>query len=338
MKGSTMRFHRGKQLTSAVLIAVTAVAVAACSSAGGKKAEEQADSVTAGKATTPRMTFAMITHAPAGDTFFDVIRKGAETAAAKDNVELLYSSDNDVAKQATLVQNAIDQKVDGIAMTFPSPEALAPVAKKAVAAGIPVVGFNAGDTEWERTGALAYFGEPETLAGEAAGKELNKAGVKHALCVLQAQGQIQLEQRCKGMADTFNGSVDKLYANGEDMPQFVSTVSSKLKADKSIDAVVTLNSPHGMAVSDALKSVSNPPKVATYGLGKELIPWLEDGRILFTVDQQPFLQGYESIDSLWLYKTNGNVLGSGETVPTGPYIVDKDNVSEIAEYAKQGRR
>jgi simple sugar transport system substrate-binding protein len=322
----------------AILAAVLVLGAAGCSSTGGKKSEQQTQIGTAGKANTPRMKFAMVTHAPSGDTFFDTIRKGAEAAAAKDNVQLVYSGDNDATKQANYVQSAIDAKVDGIAMTFPNPEALTPVAKKAVAAGIPVVGFNAGDSVWQSTGALMYFGEPEELSGEAVGNELNKISAKHALCVEQAQGQVQLEARCAGLTKTFHGQTEKLYANGEDLPGFTTTVSAKLKQDPSIDVVVTLNSPHGIAVADAEKAAGSKVQVATFGLSKELIPFLQNGGILLTVDQQPFVQGYEAIDSLWLYKTNANVIGAGLTVATGPYIVDKNNVAQIAPYAAHGTR
>ena len=38
---------------------------------------------------------------------------------------------------------------------------------------------------------------------------------------------------------------------------------------------------------------------------------IQDGNILFSVDQQPWLQGYMAVDSLWLYLTNKNDLGGG---------------------------
>ena len=152
------------------------------------------------------MTFAMISHAPEGDAFFDVIKKGAQDAADKDNVEFKYSSSGEVPIQSTFIQNAIDSKVDGIAVSLPDPDALAPVIQKAVAAGIPVVAFNAGDRAWQKTGALAFYGEPEVLAGEFAGTELNELGSTHTLCVLQAQGQVQLEDRCAGIASKFGGT------------------------------------------------------------------------------------------------------------------------------------
>jgi hypothetical protein len=71
---------------------------------------------------------------------------------------------------------------------------------------------------------------------------------KHTLCVLQAQGQVQLEDRCSGIASKFTGQTEKLYANGADTPQFVSTVSAKLRQDPSIDSVVTLGPALGVAV------------------------------------------------------------------------------------------
>jgi simple sugar transport system substrate-binding protein len=142
----------------AVLVATLLLAAAACSSSGGKKAEENTATASAGKANTPNMTFAMVTHGAPSDTFWDIIRKGAQAAAAKDNVTLKYSSDPDSGKQATLIQSAIDSKVDGIAITLPDPPAIAPAVKKAIAAGIPVVAFNAGINQYQQTGALAYFG------------------------------------------------------------------------------------------------------------------------------------------------------------------------------------
>ena len=98
------------------LAVVPLLALAACSSSGGKPADSGSCRPAAARPSdTPRIKVAMITHAAAGDTFWDIVRKGAETAAKKDNVELLYSGDAEGGRQAQLVQQAIDQKVDGIA-------------------------------------------------------------------------------------------------------------------------------------------------------------------------------------------------------------------------------
>jgi simple sugar transport system substrate-binding protein len=318
------------------LAAGVLMATAACSSQGG--APSASGGATGAAANSPRMTFAMISHAPEGDAFFDVIKKGAQEAADKDNVEFKYSSSGDVPTQSTFIQNAIDSKVDGIAVSLPDPSALAPVVQKAVAAGIPVVAFNAGDREWQKTGALAFYGEPEKLAGDFAGEQLNKLGSKHALCVLQAQGQVQLEDRCAGITEKFTGQTEKLYANGTDTPQYVSTVSAKLRQDPSIDAVVTLGPSLGVAVQQQLEQDGSKAKVVTYAFNSDLLPLLQNGKVAFTIDQQPYLQGYLSIDSLWLYKKNKSVIGAQQSVPTGPVVVDQSNIGDILNDVKSGLR
>ena len=58
----------------------------------------------------------------------------------------------------------------------------------------------------------------------------------------------------------------------------------------------------------------------------------------WAVDQQPYLQGYLAIDSLWLYLTNGNTIGGGQPVLTGPSFVDASNVAKVAQYAEAGNR
>ena len=137
-------FTSRKRLAAAMMAVGLALGAAACSSQGGKQAEESAANISGGKANTPEMTIAMITHQAPGDTFWDIVRKGAEAASAKDNVQLRYNNNPDAGEQANLVQNAIDSKVDGIAVTLAKPDALAPVIKKAIDAGIPVVAFNSG--------------------------------------------------------------------------------------------------------------------------------------------------------------------------------------------------
>ncbi|MEV2212061.1 sugar ABC transporter substrate-binding protein [Streptomyces sp. NPDC050997] len=332
---------RSRRVTPVVAIAaVAALALAGCSSgSGGKKAEEEAGNVSAGKADTPRMTIAMVTHAPSGDTFWDTIRKGAQAAAAKDNIKLIYSNDETAGDQANLVQNAIDQKVDGIAVTLAKPDALKDVVAKAEKAGIPVVGLNAGLGVWKKQGLLSFFGQDEAVSGQALGDKIDGTGAKHALCVIQAQGDVNLEERCAGVKKTFSGKTDILYVNGTDMPSVKSTIAAKLGQDKSIDEVVTLGAPIALTAAQAVSESGSKAKIATFDLNKDLVSAIEKGSIQFAVDQQPYLQGYLAVDSLWLYKSNGNFSGGGEQpVLTGPAFVDKTNVEAVAKYAAKGTR
>src|SRR5690242_18261848 len=201
-----------KRVAAVTLALGLALSSAACSKTGGKQTENNSSGLSAGKANTPHLTIAMVTHGAPGDTFWDIIRKGAQAASTKDNVTFKYSSDPTSGNQANLIQSAIDSKVDGIAVTLPDPPALEPVIKKAIAAGIPVVAFNAGIGAYEASGALSYFGSDESLAGQTGGKRASDDGFKHVLCVVQFQGQVQLEARCDGVKSTFTGGgYDKIY-------------------------------------------------------------------------------------------------------------------------------
>ncbi|GHE89943.1 sugar ABC transporter substrate-binding protein [Streptomyces spiralis] len=335
------RSSRSRRLLPAVAVAAAAaLTLAGCSSSsGGKKATEGGGAASAGKATTPRMTVALVTHQAPGDTFWDIVRKGAEAAAAKDNIKLVYSADPNAGNQANYVQNAIDQKVDGIAVTLAKPDALKSVVGKAVAGGIPVVGLNSGLSDWKKLGLMEFFGQDETVAGEAFGDKLNEVGSKKAVCVIQEQGNIGLTQRCDGVKKTFKGTTEILYVNGTDMPSVKSTITAKLKQDSGIDYVVTLGAPFALTAVQSVSEAGSKAKIATFDLNKELTGAIKKGDIQFAVDQQPYLQGYLAVDSLWLYKNNGNYSGGGvQPVLTGPAFVDKSNVDKVAQFAAKGTR
>jgi simple sugar transport system substrate-binding protein len=332
-------FRSGKRALAAALVAGLALAGTACTSEGGRQAESGGDAAGAGQADTPRMTFAMITHAPPGDTFFDIIRKGADAAANKDNVEYEYSADPDPAQQATLIQNAIDRQVEGIAVAIPNPAALGPAIKRAADAGIPVVAFNAGFGAWQDTGALMYFGQDESLAGQAAGERLTQEGAEKVLCVIQEQGQVQLEARCAGVKQGFTGgTTENLNVRGTSLPDVRSTIGAKLRQDPSITHVLTLGAPIALTSVDAVQDAGSSAKVVTFDTNPDLVKSIQAGDVLWAVDQQPYLQGYFAIDALWLHKTNGNIVGGGQEVLTGPSFIDESNIEQVAEFAARGTR
>jgi simple sugar transport system substrate-binding protein len=329
-----------KRAAGLALFLVLALVLAACSAHGGKKATEAGNNVAAGHANTKHYTIAMITHASPGDTFWDKIRNGANAAAAKDNITLKYSNSDDPTKQAALITDAVNSHVNGIAVTDPNPGALCPTIKQAVSSGIPVVMFNAGFANWQQCGAMEYFGQDETIAGIAAGQRMAKAGVKHVLCVVQTQGQIQLEERCAGVKQGFGsaGTVTKIYVNGTDNAAMLSSLTAKLNQDKTIDAIILLSAPVALITLQAESSAHSSAKVFTFDTNAQSIAKIKSGAIQWAVDQQPFLQGYLSVDSLWLYLVNGNVIGGGKTTLTGPSFIDSSNVAKIAQYAAAGNR
>ena len=78
--------------------------------------------------------------------------------------------------------------------------------------------------------------------------------------------------------------------------------------------------------------------IYTFDTSAAEIAKIKAKQVQWAIDQQPYLQGYESVDALWLFLTNGDSLGGGETVFTGPAFVDSSNVDAVAKYAQRGTR
>ncbi|NBM16974.1 substrate-binding domain-containing protein [Streptomyces sp. GC420] len=335
--------HRPRRLRAVAAAAILCLSAAGCSASGGEApagpAGDAVDAAPAARAGTPRIKVALITHAGPGDTFWELVHKGARAAAAKDNIDLRHSGDPDPSAQADLVGKAVDEKVDGIALTLAKPEAMKSAVARARAAGIAVVGLNSGIDAWQDQGLLEYFGQDESVAGRALGDRLDGLGAEHALCVIHEQGNVAVEARCAGVKKAFEGETENLYVNGADLDSVASAVEDRLRQDPGIDQVVTLGAPFALAAVKSVREAGSDAKVATFDLDEDLAEAVENGDVQFAVDQQPFLQGYLAVDAIWLHRFHGHVSGGGVApVLTGPAFVTKDNVARIAAFAGNGTR
>ena len=331
----TMRRTRGIRLLA--LAAVVALGATACSGGGKEKTDDTSTSGGGNAAGSSGYTVAFITHETPGDTFWDKIKAGAQQAAKDTGVTLKYSADPDATKQAVLIQNAVDSKVNGIATTLVTPAALAGAVKAATDAKIPVVALNSGIDQYKQLGALMYFGSDESVAGEAGGERIATVGGKHPLCVIQAAGSVALEARCAGVKKSVPGT-ENVQVNGADDSAVTSTLQAKLTQDKSIDWIVTLGAQQAQDAMKAVEAAGSQAKIATFDLNQDVAQAVQDGKIQFSIDQQPYVQGYMAVTSLYLYLKNGNDIGGGKAVLTGPSFVDSNNIATILPYTKNNTR
>jgi simple sugar transport system substrate-binding protein len=285
------------------------------------------------------LTIAVITHG-SGDSFWSVAKRGAEQAGKDMGVEVKYSeSANDPQEQAQLIDAAVTEKVDGIAVSAPNPDALKDPLAKAVDAGIPVITLNSGQADSADLGAITHVGQDETVAGEAAGKRLAAGGAQKMLCVVHEQGNVGLEQRCEGAAKGFGGETENLQVKGvEDVATTLTEIQSKLESDDSVDAVLSLNPDIAVAARDAVQGSGSEATVATFDLSGDVVAAIKAGEIEFAVDQQQYLQGYLPVVFLTLYDENANTVGGGLPVLTGPGFVDENNADTVEKLAQEGTR
>ena len=327
---------RGLRLPA--LVAVAALLIGACGDDDDGGAEgDTGDEVDLTQEAD--VTIAMVTHGDGG-SFWSVAKQGAEDAARDLGIEVEYSeSNNDPEEQAQLIEAAVTAGVDGLAVSAPNPDAIADAVQQAVDAGIPVITLNSGANEFADLGAYTHVGQTEFVAGQGAGEQLAEAGGTKLLCIIHEQGNIGLEQRCEGAADTFGGDVETFQVTGTgDIQTSLNEIQSKLQGDPSIDAVLSLNPDIAIAARDAVAGAGSSAQVATFDLSGDVVAAIEDGEILFAVDQQQYLQGYLPVVFLYLNSTNANTVGGGLPVLTGPGFVTADNAAEVAELAEAGTR
>ncbi|MFC9437222.1 sugar ABC transporter substrate-binding protein [Nocardia sp. NPDC057030] len=323
-------WHRSRRLVP--WLAAAAV-LAACSGPGTDAVAPTNSPVAAGKLNS----VAVVTHGSPGDAFWNVVKNGAEAAGKDLGVRVEYNSAGDPGQQAKLIDNAVAQGVDGLVVSMANPDALRPSIEKAITAGIPVVTINSGESESVKYGAIGHVGQSESLAGQAAGKRLADAKKTKLLCVIHEAGNIGANQRCEGATKAFgNGTTLQVDINNPTDAQ--SRIKGALEADKSIDAVLTLNSQVAARAVDGVKEAQSTATVATFDLNTDVVEAIRAGKLLFAVDQQQYEQGYLSVVLLQAYRTNLNTVGGGTPVQTGPAFVDKNNVDAVAALVAQGTR
>jgi simple sugar transport system substrate-binding protein len=327
------------------VLALAALVAAGCGGNSNKNSSGTSASTASGGGSTvdltqgSNLTFAMVTHSDEG-SFWSVVKKGAQQAAKDEGVKLIWSpSNNDPQKEAQLIDAAVSQKVDGLAVSVPNVDAIKGALAKAKAAGIPIITLNSGAEDFQKLGAITHVGQTETIAGKAAGEKLKAAGVKKVLCVIHEQNNIGLAQRCQGVKQGFGGTVTNQQVKGTaDIATTQTEIKSKLQADKSYDGVITLNPDIAAAAKTAIKGAGSNAKLATFDLSPQVITDIKNGSVLFAVDQQQYLQGYLPVVFLKLYKTNANTIGGGLPVLTGPGFVEKSNAATVERLAGQGTR
>ena len=281
---------------------------------------------------------AVVTHGAAGDAFWSIVKAGAVKGGQDMGVDVQYQSDGDPQKQSQLIDAAVNQKVDGIAVSMANPDALKTSIAAAVTAGIPVITINSGGDRSKEFGAMTHVGQDEQIAGEAAGARLKEGGIKHLLCVIQEAGNVALEQRCAASKAGLGATTENLQVDNNNLTGAQSTIKAKLQQDTSIDGVLTLGGQMATVAAAAISEAGSSAKLATFDLSADVTKLVADGKALFAVDQQPYVQGYLPVVMLTLYKSNLNTVGGGNPVLTGPSFVTQENAQQIAELAAAGTR
>lgn len=294
----------------------------------------------AGSAMAKDLRFVVVTHGQASDPFWSVVKNGVDQAAKDLGVTVEYNAPDtyNMPQMAQLIDAAVASKPDGLVVSIPDAEALGDSIKNAVASGIPVVSMNSGSDVYEKLGVLVHVGQTEYEAGLGAGKKMKAAGVTKAICVNQEVGNVALDLRCNGFKDGLQGAKVEVLAVSMDPTEISNAVKANLTANPDTNGVLTLGPSAAEPTLAALQDMDMLSKVkfGTFDLSPTVLKAVADGKMMFAIDQQQFLQGYLPIQFLKLYNLYG-VMPVG-IVRTGPGFVTKANAAQVIQLSKEGIR
>ena len=285
-----------------------------------------------------------VTHGQSADPFWSVVSNGINDAAKDLGVEVEYQAPTtfDMVRMSQLIDAAAASRPSGMLVSIPDADALGGAIRKAIDAQIPVVSINSGADTWQKLGLLAHIGQTEYEAGKGGGEKLAAAGARNVLCINHEVGNLALDERCRGMRDalqTAGGTSSVLGVALADPTDAQQRIANALRANTAIDGMLALG-PTGASAALAALNATSSRKIAfgTFDLGSDVLDAIQSGKMLFAIDQQPYLQGYLGVTLLVKYLETGAMAGGQQVIRTGPGFVTSENADEVARLIERGIR
>ncbi len=299
-----------------------------------------------------QLTFSMVSHGGIGNPFWVVVIKGMEDACTLLNADCAWLSDpvDNIDDMAGYWDDALARNNDGIGTTVPNPEVIRDGVNRAAEAGIPVIVFNTADPNAGTPDALPtlfYIGANEFLGGRSNANAVldaaDMAGVEIAkgVCPIQEVGHSGLEARCAGVRSVFEEAgipLDQLTINN-DVTASAGTFADYFSANPDTNAVFSLGPNPASSLNLYIQEsgvMAGDIFATTHDTSAEIYEMIQNGYLIQAIDQQPYLQGFETI--MWLYLNSQFQMAPGGDILTGPGVIDGGNVDAIIELTTQGYR
>ncbi len=296
----------------------------------------------AGRGPSGAVQITVVTHGQASSPFWAIVRNGVEAAARQMDVLVSYRAPDiySLARMETLIEQAIARRPDGLVVSLPEPDLL-PAVRRATRSGVPVVSINSGSDVFGKLGILAHVGQPEDRAGLGAGERLAQAGVRRALCVNLVERNRGLDARCAGLARAMRrvGGTSRVIRVNDQATATPRRIARAIARYRS-DGVLTLNATSGRLTLEAADRLGGDSRlqIGTFDLNPEVLEAVRRGRLLFAVDQQPYLQGYLPVILLTQRARYGLFPAEGDIVATGPNFVTRENAAKAIELSRRSIR
>ena len=228
------------------------------------------------------------------------------------------------------MQTAITSKPAGIALADVDPEAFGPHVERALDAGIPVVTYNADGKLKSEKKRLAYIGQDLFVAGQAMGQRIVDSVDSGTIALFIATpGQANIQPRVDGALDAIKrsgkGIKADVVATGAEVTEEVARVASYYDGNRDVKGMFAVD--FGSTQGVARAAQKNGLKIPTGGwdIGPNVLKAIQAGNLGFTIDQQPYLQGFDPVAQLFFYNLSGGSTGLADE-NTGLKFVTKENV------------
>ena len=291
----------------------------------------------------------VVVHGGIADPFCKVCEKGAlDAGALYPDLKVTYTGPAEFKLEEFMafIEAALASNPDALVCTLTAPEAMDESLRAAIAKGLPVVAINAPDARdpEARIPVLTYVGEdPYFIGVQAALETLKRFTPKRAIFANHHPGATNIEARGRGYMDTLKakGVIVEPLDITDDAVKGAEMVAAYLKAHPETDAIFCSNTLRTETIIPRLEAdgikVGVDVKIAQMDCSSKILEYIKEGKIMFTMDQQQYLQGYLGVVFAYLNAKYGYTPPPAP-VSTGPAVITADNIPSLEDLVKEGYR
>jgi simple sugar transport system substrate-binding protein len=280
----------------------------------------------------PEYRFVFVNHATASP-FFTPTRYGIEDACGLLGCshEWTGSQSASVSQMVDALDAAVAGGADGIAVSLIDPHAFDAPVRAALSKGIPVVAYNADAPGNPR---LSYTGQNPQVAGERVGERIVRTvGSGDVALFIATPGSANLQPRIEGMERAIQDSgrpiVMRTVVTGTAPAGALSTIEAYWLGHTATKGMYALDGGSTEALARVMHKhglAAKGVKAGGFDLTETTLRLVHEGDIDFTIDQQPYQQGFLPVLQLFFWRVSGMLSGIAET-DTGLTFVDKDAIT-----------
>ena len=282
----------------------------------------------------PQWNFVFVNHVTT-NPFFVPTQYGASDACALVGCKYQWtgSANSIVADMVNAMNTAIAAKVDGIAVSIIDPVAFNAPVEAALSAGIPVLAYNADAPATSKNARMAYIGQDLFASGEAMGTRIASLIPSGDVAgFIATPGSLNIQPRIDGAKAAIKASGQPInfteIATGAAVNDELSRIEAYYLGHPNLKGMFAVDGGSTQSTGQIMEKYSLTAKGVHAG-GFDLEPVtlqeVQKGNLDFTIDQQPYLQGFIPVMQLFLYKLSGGLMAPSDT-NTGLLFVTKNNV------------